>query len=159
MNVGSGCVRKRVTPHVLLSWQWKHLKSHSWHCLLNRRSAVKYLARYHDDADAAVKLPNCLCLYLPSSSVPSAWVTGANVALSPSLLHSHPGEASPDSLHFFTRSLIHASTTLASSSEDAVMNTRPAIDESNGPVSLSVVFNQDSSCFAVGLDTGFCGTY
>ena len=38
------------------------------------------------------------------------------------------------------------------------MNTRPAIDESTGPVSLSVVFNQDSSCFAVGLDTGFCGT-
>ncbi|KAL8778856.1 MAG: hypothetical protein Q9213_007210 [Squamulea squamosa] len=36
------------------------------------------------------------------------------------------------------------------------MNTRPAIDESTGPVSLSVGFNQDSSCFAVGLDTGFC---
>ncbi|KAL8806043.1 MAG: hypothetical protein Q9182_001575 [Xanthomendoza sp. 2 TL-2023] len=36
------------------------------------------------------------------------------------------------------------------------MNTRPAIDESTGPVSLTVAFNQDSSCFAVGLDTGFC---
>lgn len=36
------------------------------------------------------------------------------------------------------------------------MNTRPAIDESTGPVSLAVAFNQDSSCFAVGLDTGFC---
>ena len=38
------------------------------------------------------------------------------------------------------------------------MNTRPAIDESAGPVSLSCAFNQDSSCFSVGLDTGFCGT-
>lgn len=37
------------------------------------------------------------------------------------------------------------------------MNTRPAIDESAGPISLSVAFNQDSSCFSVGLDTGFCG--
>lgn len=37
------------------------------------------------------------------------------------------------------------------------MNTRRAIDESAGPVSLSASFNQDSSCFAVGLDTGFCG--
>lgn len=37
------------------------------------------------------------------------------------------------------------------------MNTRPAIDESVGPVSLSVAFNQDSSCFATGLDSGFCG--
>jgi len=36
------------------------------------------------------------------------------------------------------------------------MNTRQAIDESPGPVSLSVAFNQDSTCFAVGLDTGFC---
>ncbi|KAI4265291.1 MAG: hypothetical protein L6R35_007143 [Caloplaca aegaea] len=36
------------------------------------------------------------------------------------------------------------------------MNTRPAIDESPGPVSLAVAFNQDSSCFVVGLDTGFC---
>jgi hypothetical protein len=31
------------------------------------------------------------------------------------------------------------------------------IDESAGPVSLSVAFNSDSSCFSVGLDTGFCG--
>ena len=37
------------------------------------------------------------------------------------------------------------------------MNTRSAIDESAGPVSLSVAFNQDSSCFSVGLDSGFCG--
>lgn len=37
------------------------------------------------------------------------------------------------------------------------MNTRPAIDESVGPVSLAVAFNQDSSCFSVGLDSGFCG--
>ena len=36
------------------------------------------------------------------------------------------------------------------------MNTRPAIDESTGPVSLAVAFNQDASCFSVGLDTGFC---
>ena len=36
------------------------------------------------------------------------------------------------------------------------MNTRPAIDESTGPVSLAVAFNQDSSCFSVGLDSGFC---
>lgn len=39
----------------------------------------------------------------------------------------------------------------------STMNTRPAIDESAGPVSLSVAFNQDSSCFSVGLDSGFCG--
>jgi len=36
------------------------------------------------------------------------------------------------------------------------MNTRQAIDESPGPISLSVAFNQDSSCFSVGLDSGFC---
>ena len=36
------------------------------------------------------------------------------------------------------------------------MNTRPAIDESAGPISLAVAFNQDASCFSVGLDTGFC---
>ncbi|KAI9814545.1 MAG: Phosphatidylinositol 3,5-bisphosphate-binding protein [Thelocarpon impressellum] len=36
------------------------------------------------------------------------------------------------------------------------MNTRHAIDHSSGPVSLSVAFNQDKSCFSVGLDTGFC---
>ena len=39
------------------------------------------------------------------------------------------------------------------------MNTRPAIDDSTGPVSLSVAFNQDNSCFSVGLDTGFCGKF
>jgi hypothetical protein len=37
------------------------------------------------------------------------------------------------------------------------MNTRPVIDDSAGPVSLSVAFNHDASCFSVGLDTGFCG--
>jgi hypothetical protein len=37
------------------------------------------------------------------------------------------------------------------------MNTRPIIDESSGPVALSASFNGDASCFAVGLDTGFCG--
>ncbi|KAJ9196078.1 hypothetical protein DTO166G4_16 [Paecilomyces variotii] len=36
------------------------------------------------------------------------------------------------------------------------MNTRQVIDDSTGPVSLSVAFNNDSSCFSVGLDTGFC---
>ncbi|KIW16934.1 hypothetical protein PV08_04124 [Exophiala spinifera] len=36
------------------------------------------------------------------------------------------------------------------------MNTRPIIDESSGPIALSAAFNNDASCFAVGLDTGFC---
>ncbi|KAJ6034908.1 uncharacterized protein N7446_009665 [Penicillium canescens] len=36
------------------------------------------------------------------------------------------------------------------------MNTRQVIDESIGPYSLSATFNHDSSCFSVGLDTGFC---
>ncbi|KIW96907.1 uncharacterized protein Z519_02298 [Cladophialophora bantiana CBS 173.52] len=36
------------------------------------------------------------------------------------------------------------------------MNTRPVIDESAGPIALSASFNSDASCFAVGLDTGFC---
>lgn len=36
------------------------------------------------------------------------------------------------------------------------MNTRQVIDESVGPYSLSATFNNDSSCFSVGLDTGFC---
>ncbi|KAI9729841.1 MAG: Phosphatidylinositol 3,5-bisphosphate-binding protein [Cirrosporium novae-zelandiae] len=36
------------------------------------------------------------------------------------------------------------------------MNTRQAIDESSGPVSLSASFNNDSTCFSVGLDSGFC---
>ncbi|KAJ5104906.1 phosphatidylinositol 3,5-bisphosphate-binding protein [Penicillium alfredii] len=36
------------------------------------------------------------------------------------------------------------------------MNTRQVIDESVGPYSLSAAFNSDSSCFSVGLDTGFC---
>jgi WD repeat-containing protein 45 len=37
------------------------------------------------------------------------------------------------------------------------MNTRQLINESSGPISLSASYNQDCSCFAVGLDTGFCG--
>ncbi|KAJ5785890.1 SVP1-like protein 2 [Penicillium pulvis] len=36
------------------------------------------------------------------------------------------------------------------------MNTRQVIDESVGPYSLSATFNHDSSCFSVGLETGFC---
>ncbi|KAJ6110243.1 phosphatidylinositol 3-5-bisphosphate-binding protein [Penicillium sp. IBT 16267x] len=36
------------------------------------------------------------------------------------------------------------------------MNTRQVIDESVGPYSLSATFNRDSSCFSVGLETGFC---
>ena len=36
------------------------------------------------------------------------------------------------------------------------MNTRPVITDSAGPVALSVTFNQDATCFSVGLDTGFC---
>lgn len=41
----------------------------------------------------------------------------------------------------------------------AIMNTRPAIESSNNPLALSVSFNQDSSCFSVGLDTGFCSKH
>lgn len=37
------------------------------------------------------------------------------------------------------------------------MDTRQVIDDSAGPVSLSAAFNSDTSCFSVGLDTGFCG--
>ncbi|CRG87641.1 SVP1-like protein 2 [Talaromyces islandicus] len=36
------------------------------------------------------------------------------------------------------------------------MDTRQVIDDSAGPVSLSAAFNSDTSCFSVGLDTGFC---
>ncbi|KAH8816879.1 WD40-repeat-containing domain protein [Xylogone sp. PMI_703] len=36
------------------------------------------------------------------------------------------------------------------------MNTRPVIESTSNPVALSASFNQDASCFAVGLDTGFC---
>jgi hypothetical protein len=36
------------------------------------------------------------------------------------------------------------------------MNTRQVIDDSAGPFSLSVAFNSDTSCFSVGLDSGFC---
>lgn len=36
------------------------------------------------------------------------------------------------------------------------MNTRPTIDESLGPVSLSASFNSNVNNFSVGTDTGFC---
>lgn len=36
------------------------------------------------------------------------------------------------------------------------MNTRPVIEDSKNPVALSVSFNQDRSCFSVGLETGYC---
>ncbi|KAJ9664329.1 Phosphatidylinositol 3,5-bisphosphate-binding protein [Neophaeococcomyces mojaviensis] len=36
------------------------------------------------------------------------------------------------------------------------MDTRPIIDESQGPVSLCASFNTDSTCFSIGTDTGFC---
>jgi len=36
------------------------------------------------------------------------------------------------------------------------MNTRPVIDESQGPVSLSASFNTDCTCFSIGTDAGFC---
>ena len=35
------------------------------------------------------------------------------------------------------------------------MNVRPAIDSTTYPAALSVSFNQDSSCFSVGMDSGF----
>lgn len=38
------------------------------------------------------------------------------------------------------------------------MNTRPPIATTNRLQALSVTFNQDYSCFSVGLDNGFCGT-
>ncbi|KAH8908158.1 WD40 repeat-like protein [Coniochaeta sp. PMI_546] len=36
------------------------------------------------------------------------------------------------------------------------MNTRPPIESPNTTVVLSVAFNDDCSCFSVGLNTGFC---
>lgn len=39
------------------------------------------------------------------------------------------------------------------------MNTRPIIETSNNPVALSAAFNQDNTCFAVGLDSGFCSEH
>ncbi|EEP78840.1 conserved hypothetical protein [Uncinocarpus reesii 1704] len=36
------------------------------------------------------------------------------------------------------------------------MDTRQVIDTSAGPVALSTTFNNDGSCFSVGLDSGFC---
>lgn len=38
----------------------------------------------------------------------------------------------------------------------STMNTRPIIEDSKGPVALSVSFNHDRSCFAVGLENGYC---
>ena len=38
------------------------------------------------------------------------------------------------------------------------MNTRPIIETANEQPALSVAFNDDSSRFAVGLDSGFCST-
>jgi len=39
------------------------------------------------------------------------------------------------------------------------MNTRPVIEPANSPVALSASFNQDASCFTVGLETGFSSTH
>jgi WD40 repeat protein len=36
------------------------------------------------------------------------------------------------------------------------MNTRPAIEIDNPTVVLSISFNDDCSCFSIGLNTGFC---
>lgn len=36
------------------------------------------------------------------------------------------------------------------------MNTRPPVESPNSTVVLSVSFNDDCSCFSVGLNTGFC---
>ncbi|KAL5343494.1 YVTN repeat-like/Quino protein amine dehydrogenase [Aspergillus crustosus] len=36
------------------------------------------------------------------------------------------------------------------------MDTRHIIDDSQGPYSLSAIFNNDNSCFSVALDSGFC---
>jgi hypothetical protein len=36
------------------------------------------------------------------------------------------------------------------------MNTRPPIEASPSEAVLSVSFNNDASCFAVGLDSGMC---
>lgn len=43
------------------------------------------------------------------------------------------------------------------SSYPSDMNTRPPIATTNRLQALSVTFNQDYSCFSVGLDNGFCG--
>lgn len=37
------------------------------------------------------------------------------------------------------------------------MNTRPPIEASHGPTVLSVAFNNDTSRFSIGLDTGLSG--
>lgn len=37
------------------------------------------------------------------------------------------------------------------------MNVRPPIEASSSEAVLSVSFNNDASCFAVGLDSGICG--
>lgn len=82
-------------------------------------------------------------------------VTVVDVAKWSSPFHLHTHE-----LHSFTpfdclQSLRPSSSIVKYHS--TAMNTRPAIDESVGPVSLAVAFNQDSSCFSVSLDSGFCG--
>lgn len=39
------------------------------------------------------------------------------------------------------------------------MNVRPPIEASNPTAVLSVAFNNDSSCFAVGLESGICSMF
>ena len=39
------------------------------------------------------------------------------------------------------------------------MNTRPVIEPSISPVALYAAFNDDATCFSVGLDSGFCSKY
>lgn len=39
------------------------------------------------------------------------------------------------------------------------MNVRPPIESSNPTAVLSVSFNSDSSCFAVGLESGICSKF
>lgn len=50
----------------------------------------------------------------------------------------------------------NTSPSLLEADKPAKMNTRPVIESSTNPVALSASFNQDASCFAIGLDTGFC---
>lgn len=39
------------------------------------------------------------------------------------------------------------------------MNTRTPLEGPSQTVVLSISFNDDCSCFAVGLNTGFCSKY
>jgi hypothetical protein len=57
------------------------------------------------------------------------------------------------------RYLVNASRALFHTLLLATMNTRPAIESSSRPLALSASFNQDASCFTVGLETGFCSTH